>query len=133
MMTITSRLLEHPRIRSVQIRNDTGERNRDPSTYPDGLFLGIDYRSGESWELDIWFVDEPERQPDLRHAEWMRAHLTDETRAVILDLKLRLHGMPGYSSHRIYEAVMEHGIRSITEYEAANSVLPSGSPPGVVD
>jgi hypothetical protein len=120
VMTVASRLVEHPSVRSVQVRNDTGAWNEEPATYPDGLFLGVDYRSDQHWELDIWFVDEPERQPDLQHIEWMAERLTDDTRAAILELKHNLHGTPGYSSYRICRAVLEHDVRSIDEYEALN-------------
>lgn len=119
--TVASRLLEHPRVRSVQIRNDTGRWNEDPATYPDGLFLGVDYRSDEHWELDIWFVDEPQRQPDLQHTEWLGERLTDDTRASILELKHHLHGTPEYSSYRICQAVLEHDVRSVEEFESWNS------------
>ena len=117
VMTVASALLDHPRVRSVQIRDDTGDWNEDPATYPDGLFLGVDYRSDEHWELDIWFVDEPERQPDLQHIEWLGRQLTDDTRAAILELKHHLHGTPDYSSHRIYRAVLDHGVTSLEDFE----------------
>jgi hypothetical protein len=130
VMTIASRLLEHPKVVGLDVRKDTGDWNRDPATYPDGLLLEVDYRSDESWELDIWFIDEPERQPDLGHVDWLRERLTDESRATILDLKRRMYGKPSYSSYRIYEAVLEHGVETLAEYEAAAPQLP---PDGVID
>ena len=67
---IGATLGSHPRIREVLFRDDTGSWNTDPA-YPDGVYLGIAYRapSGDDWKIDIWFVDEPERQPDLAHLQ----------------------------------------------------------------
>lgn len=77
-----ARLAVHPRVRQVQFRDDTGHWNTDPA-YPDGLCLGVEYRSsrGDDWTLDIWFVDEPGRQPDLADLRAMPPRLTPETRA----------------------------------------------------
>ncbi|MEU4300847.1 hypothetical protein [Kitasatospora aureofaciens] len=72
-----ARLAVHERVRQVRLRNDTGAWNEDPDAYPDGLYLGPSYRSpashspcppeGRDWTLDLWFVDDPARQPDLAH------------------------------------------------------------------
>ena len=55
-------------VRELKFINDTGVYNMDPA-YPDGLYIGLKYKSqqGKEWKMDIWFVDEPERQPDLKH------------------------------------------------------------------
>jgi hypothetical protein len=118
---IAANLMRHPRVRSVELRNDSGVWNQDPSRYPDGLFLGIEYVANERWELDIWFVDEPDRQPDLALVREMRNRLDDEQRAAILEIKRAWHTRPDYSSHEIYRAVLDHGIRSIQEFEGHES------------
>src|SRR3954454_18377507 len=48
-------LARHPRVWQVQIRDDTGAWNVDPD-YPDGWYLGLDYRSAADaeWTLDLW-------------------------------------------------------------------------------
>jgi hypothetical protein len=79
-----------PRIREVVFRNDTGAWNTNTNpTYPDGLYLGLSYRSacGDDWKSDIWFVDEQDRQPDLAHIRTLPSRLTDETRLAILRVK----------------------------------------------
>jgi hypothetical protein len=78
-------LAGHPRVREVRFIDDTGDWNTDP-TYPDGLYLGLGCRSlvGEIWKVDIWFVDDPDRQPDLAHVRDLPRRLTAETRAAIL-------------------------------------------------
>ena len=115
---IGSRFAAHPRVRSVEFRNDSGEWNQDFSSYPDGLFLGIEYAADQRWELDIWFVDEPARQPDLAHVREMAQRLTDEHRAAILEIKHAWHGRSGYSSHQIYRAVLDHGVRSVADFDS---------------
>ena len=90
VVKVGSRLALHPRIREVVFRNDTGAWNTNTNpTYPDGLYLGLSYRSarGDDWKSDIWFVDEPDRQPDLGHIRTLPSQLTDETRLAILRVK----------------------------------------------
>lgn len=118
VIEVAGTLASNSRVRSVEFRNDSGQWNHDDSGYPDGLFLGVEYAGEEVWELDIWFVDEPERQPDLTHVRRLSRRLTDELRAVILQIKEARHGRPGYSSHQIYEAVLEHDVRSLEEFTA---------------
>ena len=123
---IAASLAIHPHVRSVEFRNDSGHWNQEESAYPDGLFLGIEYVTDEVWELDIGFVDEPDRQPDLAHVSEFSRRLTQTHREAILTIKHALHGQPGYSSHRIYEAVVDNGITSVEEYERFASEELSG-------
>ena len=120
---IGRQLTTHPRVRGVQFRNDTGHWNQDPG-YPDGLFWGVEYRSdtGDTWELDIWFIHEDTRQPDMRHLETFLPRLTDETRLAILTIKDVWRRTPHYgndvSSYDCYTAVLDHGIRTVDEFQA---------------
>src|SRR5262249_5969475 len=117
-----TRLAAHPRVRHVTFRNDTGRWRTNPS-YPDGLYLGVGYRSpaGRDWKLDIWFVDEPDRQPDLAHLRWMPAQLTPETREAILLVKSDWASRPAYgksiTSFDIYTAVLQDGVRTREDFE----------------
>lgn len=115
-------LARHEDVRQVVIRDDTGRWNTDPR-YPDGCYLGLEVMSpvGELWTADLWFVDHPERQPDLAHLRRFAPLMTDESRARILALKraTRARGrgaengaVPGYL---IYEAVTQGGVCSETE------------------
>jgi hypothetical protein len=116
-------LAGHPRVREVRFVDDTGDWNTDP-TYPDGLYLGLRCRSlvGEMWKVDIWFVDDPDRQPDLAHARDLPKRLTAETRAAILGVKDAWAGRPEYRrkvrSWDIYTAVLDHGVRTPIQFEA---------------
>lgn len=113
------RLAVHPRVRQVVFRNDSRDWNTDPG-YPDGLYLGLRYRgqTGEDWKVDIWFVDEPDRQPDLAHLRSLPPRLTDETRLAILRVKAAMWDQPGYGSCDVYAAVLDHGVRTVEEFRA---------------
>jgi hypothetical protein len=118
---IGARLAVHPRVRQVQVRDDTGVWNTDP-TYPDGLYLGVRYRSpqGRDWNLDVWFVDRPERQPDLAHVRAMPARLTPEIRTAILQIKAAWADRPEYgtsvSSYDVYRSVLDDGVRTPQQF-----------------
>lgn len=125
VLDIAHRIGMLPEVSQVRFRNDTGRWNTDPS-YPDGLYLGIECtRSGEAWNLDIWFVDEPDRQPDLAHLSTLAPRLDDEARVAILTIKDAWCRSPRYgsevTSHQIYEAVLDHGVRTPDEFEAYRS------------
>jgi hypothetical protein len=116
-----ARLAAHPRVRRVEFRNDSGAWNKNLG-YPDGLYLGLGYRTptGEDWKLDVWFVDEPERQPDLAHVRSMPGELTQEKREAILVIKSAWAARPEYGSSvrsfDIYTAVLKGGVRSTEDF-----------------
>ncbi|UIK04207.1 hypothetical protein [Neorhizobium galegae] len=114
----------HPRIGALKFRNDTGLWNTAPQDYPDGLYLGATYRTetGEDWNLDIWFIDEPDRQPDLEHLKTLLPRLTDTARETILVIKAELAAMTPKGgkpapSALVYEAVVDHGVKTTAEFE----------------
>ncbi|HYN93249.1 MAG TPA: hypothetical protein VES42_05330 [Pilimelia sp.] len=112
-----ARLAVHPRVRQVQLRDDTGDWNTDPG-YPDGLYLGVQYRSpqGRDWTLDIWFVDEPDRQPDLAHLRSLPPRLTPDARAAILAIKDGWADRGDVRSVQVYTAVLDHGVRTPEQF-----------------
>ncbi|MFI0742970.1 hypothetical protein ACH4PU_33595 [Streptomyces sp. NPDC021100] len=118
---IGAALAVHDRVRQVRFRDDTGHWNTDPM-YPDGLYLGVEYRSeaGREWTLDIWFVDEPDRQPDLAHVRALPPRLTDAHRVRILRIKQALAARPGDGTpgYDVYRAVLDHGIATPGEFDA---------------
>jgi len=112
----------HERVRQVTFRDDTGAWNTDPR-YPDGLYLNVEYRSaaGREWTLDIWFVDEPDRQPDLAHVRDLPPRLTDAHRTTILGIKQALSERPAASrvpSYEVYRAVLDHGVTDVAAFDA---------------
>lgn len=122
VLDVAARLARSPSVRSATVRNDTGAWNTNAG-YPDGLYIGVDCRSGTGagWNLDIWFVDEPDRQPDLAHLAWYLPRLTDEARARILVIKQVEVAKPGYHADvhgiDIYRAVLDHGVRTPDEFD----------------
>ncbi|GIN58953.1 hypothetical protein J8TS2_32720 [Lederbergia ruris] len=119
---IASHLMSNPQVRDLKFINDTGNWNTDP-TYPDGYFLGITYEStiGHKWELDIWFVDEPEKQPDLQHIRTMSARLTPAAIVSILSIKTVWSARPEYgkqvTSFDIYTAVLDCNVHTPDEFK----------------
>ncbi|MFB7916013.1 hypothetical protein [Streptomyces sp. NPDC056061] len=119
---IGAQLARHRRVRQVRFRDDTGEWNTDPG-YPDGLYLGVDCRSvqGQDWNLDIWFVDDPDRQPDLAHLKALPPRLTPETRAAILGIKQAWAGRAEYGrsvkSFDIYRSVLDDHVRTLEQFD----------------
>ncbi|QQQ79870.1 hypothetical protein IOD16_16615 [Saccharothrix sp. 6-C] len=113
---VAARLARHERVRVVRFRKDDGHWNAEPDAYPDGLYLGLTYResSGTEWNADIWFVDEPARQPDLGHVRELPARLTPETRSAILLIK---HSRPDYRSFDVYRAVLDDAVRTPEDYD----------------
>jgi hypothetical protein len=119
---LATRLARHERVWQVTFRDDTGTWNAEPDKYPDGLFLQVRYRSARprDWSLDLWFVDEPQRQPDLAHLRTLLPRLTDETREAILLIKEEWTPRPEYgrsiNGTLIYEAVLEAGVRTLPDF-----------------
>ena len=118
---VAARLARHERVRVVQFRKDDGRWNAAPDAYPDGLYLGLKYLSGKDrhgtgteWNADIWFVDEPERQPDLGHVRTLPERITPEVRAAILLIK---HSRPDYRSFDVYRSVLDDGVRTPEDYD----------------
>ncbi|MFI1864515.1 hypothetical protein [Streptomyces jumonjinensis] len=121
---IGAELAVHDRVRQVRFRNDTGPWNADPAAYPDGLYLGVEYRGGDGrdWTLDLWFVDEPDRQPDLAHLRTLPPRLDDAHRRTILRIKEALAARPDDGdrapSYDVYRAVLDDGVTTVGEFDA---------------
>jgi hypothetical protein len=121
--TLGARLSRHDRVRKVLFRDDTGRWNTEPDEFPDGMYLLVEYRdaAGATWSLDLWFVDQPERQPDIAHLSTLLPRITDAARVSILRIKQALDTGPEYgaSIHGIdvYRAVLDHGVTTPEEFE----------------
>ncbi|KAA9388178.1 hypothetical protein [Neorhizobium galegae] len=121
---IAGELMLDRRVGTLRYRNDSGVWNAEPENYPDGLYLGLTYRTekDEDWNFDIWFIDEPDRQPDLRHLKTLLPRLTDKARETILIIKTELAanapkgGKPAPSA-LVYEAVLDGEVTTTGELE----------------
>ena len=113
-------LVSHPRVRELTFRNDTGHWNTSPR-YPDGVYWLVRYvaDSGAAWTLDLWFIPEGTTQWDIEHVASLPPRLTSETRLAILRIK---EARPApvaparIPSYEIYEAVLDHGVRTPDEF-----------------
>ena len=123
VVQIGARLARHSDVWETLYRNDSGRWRLDPM-YPDGLYLGVRYRAteGADWKIDIWFINDPDRQPDLAHIRSLPPRLTDESREVILRIKDAWAGRAEYGrtvkSFDIYSAVLDDHVSSEAEFES---------------
>lgn len=113
-------LAAHPRIRSVNFRNDTGHWRTEPK-YPDGLYWMVEYVSddGVAWKLDLWFILERTTQFDLEHIKTLPPRLTREARLAILRIKHARQSRPPAEqvrSYQIYQAVLDHGVETPDDF-----------------
>jgi hypothetical protein len=114
------RLAGHARVRRLSFRNDAGHWNVD-SRYPDGLYWLVEYVAPPDlvWTLDLWFLADGTIQFDLEHMATLPPRLTPEVRAAILWIKEAVAAdtsRPRGPSYLIYEAVLDHGVRTPDEY-----------------
>ena len=115
------RLARHPRVRRLTFRKDTGRWNTSPGL-PDGIYWLVEYEADPdvAWTLDLWFLREGTSQFDIEHVKTLPGRLTLETRAAILRIKEAVYAntsRPRGPSYAIYEAVLDHGIRTPEDYE----------------
>jgi hypothetical protein len=113
-------LAAHPRVRRLNFRNDAGNW-RTGSQYPDGLYWLVEYvtEGGDVWSLDLWFIAEGTTQFDLEHMKTLPGRLDDSNRAAILRIKSAVMERPEaerVSGYTVYEAVLDHGVRTPDEF-----------------
>lgn len=98
---------------------------KDPRT-PDnsGLYWGIkvtEPESGNIWRIDLWTARQEEFERISPNRNTWYSKLNDETRYTILSIKDKLRDFSElrrtYLSSRVYEAVLEHGIRNLEEFK----------------
>ena len=114
MMTLAA----HPRTTRLDYRNEVG-RLTPPELRGYGRYYFVAHHeteAGDEWKIDVSLWS-PESPPGLlAHPEELRRQLTPETRLAILWIKDVWHRMPYYpdqlSGMDIYEAVLEHGVRT---------------------
>jgi hypothetical protein len=123
VLAAAAELAAHPDVKTMQFRDDSGRFNQEPENYPDGLYIGLRYHPAGTaeWTLDLWFVDDPDRQPDLAHLRTMPGRLTDDARLAILRIKTLWSARPEYGksvrSWDIYTAVLDHNVRDTGEFD----------------
>lgn len=120
-------LASHPRVRKLRWSNESDgfSTHADPGDH--GYYVGIHYyadgsRSGEMWKIDCWFLRDDPPRPEVALIDRLQRDLTDETRLAILRIKDAWWNRPAYRdtvlSVDIYEAVLDHGVRTPEEFDA---------------
>jgi len=97
----------------------TNNIGADPNGFYWGIKLG-DERQG-AWKIDLWFLDAKGYERHSKYCRDLRARLTPETRAAILNLKEAYWRRREYrdtiTSDLIYRAVLDHDIRTVQDFE----------------
>jgi hypothetical protein len=119
-----ARYFGHPKIGAIRYRYDHVAQNPTNDPNDDRYYYALFYQSdgGHEWKIDIsiWIADPPhiERLPPSS----LIARLNDETRLAILCIKDRWFARPEYRmtvySVDIYDAVLDHGVRTPEEFAA---------------
>jgi hypothetical protein len=105
------------RCQRLAYADETGERVGETAPYERHYFV---FRVA-GWKLDIsvWTNGAPEEVERYQHE--LAARLDNETRLAILRLKDAWHTRPDYpervGAFEIYQAVLEHGVRTPEELE----------------
>ena len=116
---------------SLHYEDETGDRVRETKPY-ERLYFVLRL---VGWKLDvsIWTAGAPGTVEE--HPRRLRERLDPETRLVVLRLKDAWHRDPRYpetvGAWEIYDAVLEHGVRTLEELDAylAARGLPSRGAP----
>lgn len=114
-------LLTHPRIKHVRYFHQSAHFKLPD--LDDRYYFMVFYEPEEKaeWKLDISFWLVEGLHPEPLH-EAIEQQLTDETRLVILRIKDVWYQLPAYRSEvystDIYDAVLQHGVRTLTEFDA---------------
>ena len=100
---------------------DPTPRTWESPAYPDGLYWLVEYvtEDGVSWTLDLWFLLEGYTQFDLEHIRTIPPRLNREVRLAILRIKHARLDLPAAQrgpSYRIYEAVLDHGVKTPDDF-----------------
>ena len=119
-----ARYFGHPRIGAIRYRYYLSARNPTDDPNEDRYYYALFYQSedGSEWKIDIsiWIADPPhvERLP----ADDLITRLNDATRLAILWIKDQWFARPEYRmtvySVDIYDAVLDHGVRTPEEFAA---------------
>lgn len=124
-----SQIVSHP-----LVRHFTFDKN-SLADLPGGLFFRPIVHFGDwerPWKIDIWSIEQDIIDAKLSEVQRLRALLTPELRALILNFKdsvLTTEGRtPVLSGYRIYCAVLDEGLR---QPEAIRAYLRQHGIPGV--
>jgi len=104
-------LLRHPKLDEVRITD-----------YKDGsVKIGVDKYTSASgaWSIDLYITNRPEMTA-FSYVYELRDRLDEDARGAIMDIKKHYHQrglLRDGLSHRIYEAVIRRGARTVTDFQ----------------
>jgi hypothetical protein len=109
-------LASHAKVKRLTYVNETGRFNA--TGLRDGYYWGVSYQTdaGDTWKIDIWFWSSAAPSDDVEHVRAIMRSLTPETRLAILWIKDEFHGQPEYRSFALYDAVLNHGVRTPSQF-----------------
>jgi hypothetical protein len=116
-------LLTNPQVTKLHYTNESGGHTPAELQGDERYYFVTSYETeaGQEWKIDIsfWLSEKPRTQ--LAHLEYLSESLTEETRLAILWIKDIWHRLPSYpyqvGGTDIYEAVLEHGVRTPAQFE----------------
>ena len=112
----------HPLVKRVRYLNEVGHFNPTGLKLHDRYYFGVYFHaiSEIEWKIDISFWIGVEEHPEPVH-EAVARKLTEETRLSILWIKDVWYRLSTYRdqvfSVDIYDAVLEHGVRTPSEFD----------------
>jgi hypothetical protein len=118
---LLSELAAHPAVRGLQTA-DTINFILSKRPMPKGYWIGIDIPyENDRWGIDCW-LQQPDWGTDQKDGDYANRlmHLNQSGRDAILAIKYELirngtYGKP-YLSGDVYDAVLEHGVRSVEDF-----------------
>jgi hypothetical protein len=114
-------IYSHPMVKRVQYLNEVGQFNSSGEVH-DRYYFAIYYHGANDieWKIDISFWNAVEDHPEPVQ-DAVAKNLTEETRLAILWIKDIWHRLPTYQTEvfsvDIYDAVLEHGVRTPSEFD----------------
>lgn len=115
-------LYVHPRVKQVRYVNESHEFNPTGLQVDERYFFMVFFHTqrGSEWKIDISFWLGAGIHPEPVH-DAIEQQLTPETQLAILRIKDLWYRLPDYRqtvySTDIYEAVLQHGVRTPTEFD----------------
>jgi len=108
---VSDYLLDQPKVREVRITDWRSEG---------GIKIGVDAYPAPSgnWSIDIWITND-RHTTAFDFVQQMNAELTDEQRLTVMKIKqhfFQLGELKDGLSLKIYQAVVERGIRTVKEF-----------------
>lgn len=116
-------LINDPRVAQMRYLNQSGPFNETGQPEDERYYFAAHYCSKPEveWKIDIsfWLADVPRRE--VAYMDAIRRQLSEEALLAILWIKDVWHRLPAYRttvlSIDIYDAVLEHGIRTPRAFE----------------